>query len=282
MTGTSPTPATASGHPLLAVMLRPRSIALLLLCIAIAVVFALFGQWQLGRAVTNGGFVERPTETVLPIERVAQPQATTKSAAVGQLVTVSGAWVAGDFAVLRDRIDEGRTGYWTVGHFRTAAGDSLAVGLGWTDDLGAATEAADTWNADPAALPTDLTGRYQQGEAPTEPEEGKPLAPDMATAAFVNQWQDPGPTYAGYITLRAAPGELQAISSPPPEVEVQLNFLNLFYAVEWALFALAALYIWYRWMRDILERELDDAPPTAGDGRASPASEARSPSSPRP
>ncbi|BDZ44966.1 SURF1 family protein [Naasia aerilata] len=275
MTETSPTPLTASGHPLLAVMLRPRSIALLLLCVAIAVVFALFGQWQLGRAVTNGGFVERPTETVLPIERVAQPQTTTKSAAVGQLVTVSGTWVAGDFAVLRDRIDEGRTGYWTIGHLRTADGASLAVGLGWTDELAAATAAAEAWNGDPAELPTDLTGRYQQGEAPTEPEDGAALAADMATAAFVNEWQDPGPTHAGYITLRAAPAELQTIASPPPEVEVQLNFLNLFYAVEWVLFALAALYIWYRLMRDVYEKELDEA--------AAPAEEAaQSPSRPRP
>jgi cytochrome oxidase assembly protein ShyY1 len=279
MTGNLPSSTTAGSHPLLAVMLRARSIGLLLLCIAIAVVFALFGQWQLSRAVTNGGFVERPTETVLPIERVAQPQAVTTSDAVGQLVSVDGTWVAGDFTVLRDRIDEGRAGYWTIGHFRTAAGDSLPVGVGWTDDLAVAADAAEAWNADPASLPAELTGRYQQGEAPTEPEDGQTLPAEMAPAAFVNLWQDPGPTYAGYITLRTAPGDLQTIASPPPEVEVQLNFLNLFYAVEWVLFALAALYIWYRWMRDIYERELDDAAVAPADGEAL---EAPTRSAPRP
>ncbi|WP_210507328.1 SURF1 family protein [Naasia sp. SYSU D00057] len=244
---------------LLAVMARPRSIALFVLAMAVAVVFALLGQWQLSRASQNGHVVGEPVDDVRPISEVVQPEVFTPASAVGQLVSVSGSWVEGDFLVLRDRIDQGRSGYWTAGHFRTEAGDTLAVGLGWTEDRDAALAAADRWNSDAADLPTDLEGRYQTGESPEEPDPDDPLPAEMSAAAFVNQWADPGPAYPGYITLREAPSALETIDSPAPEVEVELNFLNLFYAAEWVLFSGAAIYIWYRLIRDVYEKEREEA-----------------------
>ncbi len=242
-------------HALLAVMARPRSIALFVLAIAVAVVFALLGQWQLSRASQNGHVIGEPVDEVRPISEVVQPEVFTPASAVGQLVSVSGTWEEGDFLVLRDRIDRGRSGYWTVGHFRTEAGDTLAVGLGWTEDRDAALAAADRWNTDAADLPTKLEGRYHTGESPEEPDPEDPLPAEMSTAAFVNQWADPGPAYPGYITLHGAPSGLQTIDSPAPEVEVELNFLNLFYAAEWVLFAGFAIYLWYRLVKDAWERE---------------------------
>ncbi|WP_210479685.1 SURF1 family cytochrome oxidase biogenesis protein [Naasia sp. SYSU D00948] len=245
--------------PLLAVMRRPTSIGLLLLAVAVAVVFALFGQWQLSRAVQNGDVLERPTETVLPLSEVAEPHTPTSNRAVGQLVAVSGEWVEGDFFALRDRLDNGDAGYWTVGHLRTDEGASLAVALGWTPERQEAIDAAERWNDDSSVLPAEVSGRFQHSEAPTPPEGDDPLPREMSPASFVNQWQDPEPAYAGYVTLREAPEPLQSIWSPAPETEVALNFLNLFYALEWVLFSVAALYIWYRLMRDIYEREQDEA-----------------------
>ena len=49
------------------------------------------------------------------------------------------------------------------------------------------------------------------------------------------------------------------ISSPPPEQSVELNWLNIFYAVEWVVFAGFAVYLWYRLVRDAVERERDEA-----------------------
>ena len=41
--------------------------------------------------------------------------------------------------------------------------------------------------------------------------------------------------------------------------EVELNLLNVFYALEWALFAGFAIYLWYRLVRDVVEREQAEA-----------------------
>jgi hypothetical protein len=41
--------------------------------------------------------------------------------------------------------------------------------------------------------------------------------------------------------------------------ERSLNILNLFYALEWAIFGLFALYLWFRLVKDAWERELEEA-----------------------
>lgn len=227
--------------------------------IALAVVFALFGQWQLSRAVQAGTVLERPTEQVLALDHVAQPASSVSDEAISQLVTTTGEWVPDDYQILQDRLDRGRSGYWLTGHFRTENGASLAVALGWTSDRSTAEAALADISS--IQLPTTVSGRFQQSEGPTIPAEGQPYPKDLSVAALINEWAEPGPTYAGYVTLTEAPAatKLSAIYSPPVEQQVQLNFLNLFYAVEWTLFALVALYIWYRLVRDRYEQELDEA-----------------------
>lgn len=247
-----------------AVARRPRSIALLLLSVGVAFAFAFFGQWQLSRAVQNGDVVPRPTETVTDLRAVAEPQQAVRNEAIGQLVRVGGAWQEGDFLVLADRVNQDRRGFWVVGHWRTDDAATLAVALGWTPDEATAVAAAARWNGFGGPELAQVEGRYQQAEAPLAPLEPRKYAAEMAVAEFVNTWVSAVPAYNGFVTLADAPAPLEAIYSPPLQLEVQLNFLNLFYAVEWILFSLAALYIWYRLIRDVYEKERDEAREAAG------------------
>jgi len=64
------------------------------------------------------------------------------------------------------------------------------------------------------------------------------------------------PVYGGYLTLREPLAGLDAIDSPPPIPQDQVNLLNLFYSVEWVIFAGAALFIWWRLVRDVEFKEL--------------------------
>jgi len=56
----------------------------------------------------------------------------------------------------------------------------------------------------------------------------------------------------------AAPG-LTRIDSPKPSSDVEVNLLNIFYAVEWVVFAGFAIFLWYRLVRDAWEREQEEA-----------------------
>lgn len=244
--------------PLVAIMLRPSSLAFLVLAITVAVGFALFGQWQLGRAIQNGTVVNRTTEQVRALSDVAEPQQSATGEAVGQRVSVDGSWTPDEFAVLADRLDNGRSGYWVTGHFVTSDDVSLAVALGWTPDEQTALDEAAAANAG-EPLPTALVGRYQQSEDPTVPADDAAYPTDLAVSALINEWTEVDSAYAGYLTIEDTVGSLQPIWSPPPSDEVQLNFLNLFYATEWALFSVVALYIWYRLMKDIAEREREES-----------------------
>lgn len=232
---------------------RPRWIAALVLCLGIAAGFAGFAQWQFGRSIENAEVVEIDTESVVPLAEIAEPSTGLTEAQVGRTVTVEGELVPGDEVVLTGRPDgEGGTGSWVVGHLVTSDGISLAVALGFSPGEG---EPRIPTDADRA----EWVGRYLPSEEPqsSDFEAGERSA--LAVPELVNLWADPGPVYGGFlVAAEPAPG-LEAIRADAPEREVALNLLNLFYAVEWVLFGGFAIYLWYRLVRDVVEREAEDA-----------------------
>jgi surfeit locus 1 family protein len=67
------------------------------------------------------------------------------------------------------------------------------------------------------------------------------------------------PVYFGYVTAAEPIGGLEAIVSPPPEQQAELNWLNVFYAIEWIVFAGFAVFVWYRLVKDAVQREREEA-----------------------
>jgi hypothetical protein len=61
--------------------------------------------------------------------------------------------------------------------------------------------------------------------------------------------------YASYVVQRGAPDGLTQIDSPPPIAQTELNWLNIFYAAEWIIFAGFAVFLWYRLVKDAKQRE---------------------------
>lgn len=244
---------------------RPRWIALLVLALVISAGFAALGKWQLERSVVDGTVVERETETVVPLEDLTEPQTAVGEVLEGQRVRVSGTLVPGDFVILGDRVNGDDTGYWVAGHLVTTEGASLAVGLGWAVTQDAA-EAGLRDFEEISGATVDLAGRYISGEAPQqgefEEERASGIRTNLSPAELVNVWAgDPGETYAGYVAAEAVASgvDLVDIVSPAPSEEVSLNWLNIFYAVEWVVFAGFALFLWYRLVRDQFEREQEEA-----------------------
>ena len=232
---------------------RPRWIGMLFVCLAVAAGFAILGQWQLGRAVDEGTVIERPTETAVAIEDVATPQEPVTTTAAKQRVTFEGESVEGDYVVIGERLNGGVAGYWVVGHFIVGEGDdSLAVALGWAPSRAA----AETAIADLPSRVGEFTGRYLATEPPADDDFENGEQKSVSVAALINQWKDaPASVYGGYVVADEAPRGLDVIDSPEPSDEVTLNWLNIFYAIEWAVFAGFAVFLWFRLVRDEWERE---------------------------
>jgi surfeit locus 1 family protein len=278
---------------------QPKWIGGLLLCLAIAAVFALLAQWQISRSVEDGQIIERETEQSVPLQSVAEPQGPVTTASAGQLVTVTGTLQANDFSVLTGRLNTGEEAYWLVGHLVVGHSDdqsddqsdeqingqidgpingtdatdgdsiaadwptpSLAVALGWAPTLEAALAAGKNATT---GIQQQYTGRYLVSESPQEDDFEEGMVNSLAVSALINQWTtSPQGVYGGYLVVAnvdgetGAPAGLQKIDSPPPSTEVVLNWLNVFYAVEWVVFAGFAVYLWYRLLRDEWVRDRED------------------------
>ncbi|PSL36686.1 SURF1 family protein [Labedella gwakjiensis] len=255
--------------PLWRTLVRPRWIALLALALVVAGAFAALGHWQLSRAVESSdtGTVAGVAETPTPLADVLEaPTDVIRTDDVGRLVEVEGVWVEGDFLVISERVNDGPTGWWVAGHLATGAdgtGPSLAVAMGWTDDEDVARQTAAAWNAGGAPDGTvELTGRIVDSEAPIVPDEqGDPHEmTTLSEAALINIWQPTASPdiYSVNLISAEAPSGLEKIYSPRPESATTVNWLNIFYAVEWVVFAGFAVYFWYRLGRDAWEREAEE------------------------
>ena len=226
---------------------------LLLLCLVVAGVFAWLGQWQLGRAIDNAPVQKSTSEQVKPIADVVKPGEYLDDRLVGQKVAVDGDWVPGDFIVVSSRYNDGVEGYWVTGQLRlkdTTAPTSLAVAVGWTQDRATADAAASS--LDSSAGSASLTGRLISDEGPVAPNpSGDPLELTRMSPEGLD-------VYRPYMTSAKPLGGLQAISSPAPDERQGVNWLNLFYAAEWAVFAGFAFYLWYRLAKDAWEKEVEE------------------------
>jgi len=238
-----------------AIARRPRWIAALLLALGVAAAFAALGQWQLERSLETAVVDERDTETPVPLSTLAEPQQVMTSEASGRIVTVEGAWVDGDEVVVTGRLSgagsgesesAGAPGDWVVRHFEADNGASLAVVVGFVQP-----------GASIPNLPTGeqtITGRYVPSESPqlNDFESGERSV--ISVAELINLWSAVDTVYSGYLVLDVAPAGLDTVAAPAPDLDVEVNLLNLFYAIEWVIFGGFAVYLWWRLVRDEQEK----------------------------
>ena len=255
---------------------RPKWIFGLFLALAIAAVFALLGQWQLERSFTE---VEPEDENQKPVvlvetEKPGEPLTVTaanKRVQAKLMIDTQNVFIVSDrLQLLADKAASGydlfSSGYWVIANSRVLLQDgesiaSLSVGLGFTESLSVA-EAARTWLMESVQVQAFLeqTGRYLQTEGPvalTDP--AKPyLLESFSLAQLVNLYKgDSVQSFAGFMVLEAEPGfGLEPIVIAPPEAGTQVNWLTLFYALEWALFAGFAVFLWWRLVEDARIREI--------------------------
>ena len=237
--------------------LSPQWIALLLVALAVAAVFAWLGKWQVERAIIQGAKDEFDTEVAVSLESIATPSAPLISDAAGRRVTVTGMLDLGSLIVVGNRVNDAETGCWVTGRLVTQQG-SLAVALGWTPSREECDAVRDSLAGQvQVQVLSEWSGRYSPPEAPETPTNGTdPEQLDyMSVAALYNLWDSTEDrVYAGYLIAEVDQPGLERISSTPPISDASLNILNVFYAVEWIVFAAGAVFLWWRLLRDDFER----------------------------
>jgi surfeit locus 1 family protein len=243
------------------VMLRPRWLGVLALCLVVAGVFAFLGRWQFERAIQTDPPPPGVTEELRPIDDVLVPGQYLPEPYVGQRTEVDGTWISGDFLVVSSRFNDEVEGYWVTGQLRVAERTSIAVALGWAADRDSADAATADLEQNAAGTEATITGRLISDEGVQLPPADDPQRMDrMSPAALLSHWHDIEQLemYRPYLASTTAPEGLVDIASPAPEELSPVNWLNVFYAAEWAIFAGFAFYIWYRLAKDAWEREIED------------------------
>ena len=160
-----------------------------------------------------------------------------------------------DFLVVGSRFNDGVEGFWVTGQLRLADGQagpdvtgpaSLAVAVGWAPTREEAEAAASALNAAVAAgdqaTPLDLTGRLIADEDPKVPPSG--ADPQTMTSYVDGRAARPVARASrilrctgSYLVADQPADGLTTISSPAPLTGSGVNWLNIFYAIEWAVFA---------------------------------------------
>ncbi|MDI3329641.1 MAG: SURF1 family cytochrome oxidase biogenesis protein [Micrococcus sp.] len=263
--------------------LRPVWIAGLILALVVSAVFVLLGKWQMDNAASAPPPLTQ-TETPVPLTGHFQPGAAMLGTQADQVVTMTGRFVTGTDVFVHPRLQGDREGYWVVTAFAVdgAPGDEvIPVVRGWTDDPA---------RTDPAPQgQLHVTGRLMPAEGPQpggmeRTGHGYVLA-NLSSAELINLWDMP--SYAGFVVAfdvlaggesdagadrgagaagadgrevgaKAAGGELEPVTVGPQPQETTYNWMNIFYAIEWVVFAGFALYLWWRFLRDDVNREREE------------------------
>ncbi|GAA3672006.1 SURF1 family protein [Arthrobacter ginkgonis] len=257
--------------------LKPQWILALLGALLVASGFVLLSQWQFNRSQSAAPPPPSTTETAVPLTGHIRPHEEMMGFQADQIVTASGRFLPGKQVLVRDRLQQGEKGFWVVAPFAVDGapeGETIAVVRGWQADASAPRDA-------PSGQ-LDLTGRLLPTESPIEEPVSGALGA-VSAAQLINLWDVPA--YSGFVVAfgvateagadaGAATTGLEPVHVGPQPQEQQINWLNVFYGIEWFVFAGFAVFLWYRLVADDYRRQQEDLEDAAAALRSTEAPDA--------
>lgn len=230
----------------------------------------LLSQWQFGRSTRAEAPVSTGTEDPRPLTAVLKPGEFFPGSVADQVVTATGRYDPQKQVLVPNRINGGAKGFWIVSAFAVQGAPAL-TGAGATPETWV--PVARGWVADAADAPAppsgtvELTGRLIPSEAPLpNADAGTGRATAVSVAELINLWDVS--SYPGFVAASAeraagadvaVTGQVRPLNIAPQPPAQTVNWLNLFYAAEWVVFAGFALFIWWRLVKDDYRRDLEDA-----------------------
>ena len=242
-------------------LFSPKWVGLFAVVLVVVTACTLLGLWQLGVARDEGHKQAVAAASQLqraPLQQVTRAHSAFEAEFSNRPVTVTGTYDDARTILVVDRRLGDRAGSWVVTPLVTEGG-TVAVLRGFVDGL----------PATPPAAPEGVV-TVEGSLGPTEsPRPGAALpAPQRRSvdlAALVNEW--PGDLYNLLVLASsetpsagaAAPIATAGLTRvPPPDVDTPLNLRNAAYAVQWWVFGLFAIWMWWKMFR--AEQQADAAP----------------------
>ncbi|MCT1806322.1 SURF1 family protein [Dermabacter hominis] len=259
---------------MLRVALRPKFLGLLALMATATLVCGLLANWQFERATRAlDARDETQSAAPVPIEELMDAHAPVTNAVQGRLASFTGEFVPSEQVLVPGREIDGHDAAVVVTNARITEGPlrgtSIPVARGYT------TAPSSEWGA----LPEPPTGSHEivvrleaseeaSGTVRHEGDGGVATVGTLSSTLLVNVWE--GPMLAGYGALTnearqymAGPGESEGASAtaadawrdlgPLPAAQSSftsgLNLQNFGYMLQWILFGVFFLYIWWRSVR---------------------------------
>lgn len=235
-----------------------------------ASIFVLLTQWQFEQSTANQPRDHAETESPVELTDHFEPGVPMMSDQADQIVNFTGTIEPEHTVQVESRVDEGNLGLWLVSSATVEGAPeqyNIPVAWGWIpEEIEADTEEIQTLFEDATGVPADeaieFQGRLISAEGPTPNTDhfAEPVRTQMlASSQLVNLWDQN--LYAGYVvaetftvggvehTISGQTGIDGVAVAPQPE-EQEVAWLNIFYAVEWFIFAVFSLYLWWRFVRD--------------------------------
>ena len=222
----------------------PRWLVIHAVTVLVATGCVLLGLWQLGQFQRTPTTATVDLSAAVPLGQVSRPGAAPDPHVVGSLVTASGSYDADRQLLVDGRRLQGRAGYLVLTPLVTADGSAVIVERGWVPSPGAAATAV-------PGGPVTVTGRLARSE--TDADTGVPplVEPPAGRAYRINSAE-----LAGRVPHRLHAGHLSLLDQQPPAVVAPAvaavgqggggRWYNAGYALQWLLFAGAALGFWGR------------------------------------
>ena len=261
---------------MLRLALKPRWLGFLALVLLLVTAFVMLSAWQIDRAQSKNEQADNPELAVAkPFNDIMEAQGPMPGYLADQRVTISGHFLPDQQIIVDDRYLNRVKGYWVVTMFApddpeyAQAADTdnieskptaIPVVRGWTEDLETA-KASTASDAD-----VTLDARIAPIEGPLDTKDlPEGVVRSISTSQIVNLFDVY--TYSAFLFPQEKPevgiGGDQLSYGPYQEPQDEgFDLQSAFYALEWIVFAVFAVYIWFRLLRDeynSLRRE-DQAP----------------------
>jgi surfeit locus 1 family protein len=227
--------------------LHPRYWGGHLLAVVLVLLAGRLGLWQL-----DSWQGHREAETTdfsdvepVPLVDVIGPDDPFPAAKLGHPVEMSGTWVPTGTVYVEGREHDGEDGYWVVTPLEVdgGGGSALYVVRGWS-----ATPDAPV----PAPGPAELTAYLQatEGTNASDPDRTDDVLPQVRTADLI-QHVDQDLYGAFGIATEPLDGLATAEVEQVTEASAFTGLKNFLYGIEWFVFGAFAVFIWWRWSRDV-------------------------------